>query len=146
MQEPSKKWYVINVYSGFEKKVSQAIEEQAKKKSLWDNFENILIPSEEVIQIRKGEKIKKEANCFPGYILIKMHLNDETWNIVRHTPRVSSFLGAKKGYPIQISDKEVDRILVQLNQQKVRLSVSYEIGEQIRVIDGAFSGFIGMIE
>lgn len=141
-----KKWYVVNVYSGFENKVAQTIEEQAKKKSLWNHFEEILIPSEEVVQIRKGEKVKKEANCFPGYILIKMALTDETWHIVRNTPRVSSFLGSKKGEPTPISQKEVDRILKQLNQEKPRFTVSYDVGEQVRVIDGAFTSFSGMIE
>lgn len=141
------KWYVVNVYSGFEKKVVQALREQAEKKGISDRFEDILVPSEEVVEIRRGAKINAEKNYFPGYVLVKMYLDDETWHLVRSIPRVSSFLGAK-GKPSPISEAEVKRILrqVQDSMEKPRHSISFEVGEQVRVSDGPFTSFSGMVE
>ncbi len=141
------KWYVVNVYAGFEKKVRQSILEQAERKGLADRFEDVLVPSEEVVEIRRGNKVNTEKQYFPGYVLVKMQLTDETWHLVTNIPRVSSFLGAK-GKPTPISEGEVGRILKQVKDsvEKPRHSVSYEIGEQVRVNDGPFTSFTGIVE
>jgi transcription termination/antitermination protein NusG len=141
------KWYVVNVYAGFEKKVRQSILEQAERKGLADRFEDVLVPSEEVVEIRRGSKVNTEKQYFPGYVLVKMQLTDETWHLVTNIPRVSSFLGAK-GKPTPISEGEVGRILKQVKDsvEKPRHSVSYEIGEQVRVNDGPFTSFTGIVE
>jgi transcriptional antiterminator NusG len=141
------KWYVVNVYSGFEKKVVQAIQEQAEKKGLSDRFEEMLVPSEEVVEIKRGSKVNVEKNYLPGYVLIKMRLDDEAWHLVRHTARVSSFLGAK-GKPVPISEAEVSRIMKQVQDsiEKPRHLVNYEVGEQVRVSEGPFTSFSGLVE
>jgi len=141
------KWYVVNVYSGFEKKVVQTIREQAEKKGLTDCFEEILVPSEEVLEVRRGAKVNVEKNYFPGYVLVKMDLTDETWHFVKDIPRVSGFLGAK-GKPCPISEAEVSRILKQVQDsiEKPRHSVLFEVGEQVRVSDGPFTSFSGLVE
>jgi transcriptional antiterminator NusG len=141
------RWYVVNVYSGFEKKVAAAIEEQAEKKGLSDRFEQILVPSEEVVEVRRGIKVNSEKNYFPGYVLVKMELTDETWHLVRNIPKVSGFLGSK-GKPSPISEAEVNRILRQVQDsiEKPRHSVIFEIGEQVRVSDGPFTSFAGVVE
>lgn len=141
------RWYVINVYAGFEKKVVQAIQEQAEKKGLTDRFEEMLVPSEEVVEIKRGTKVNVEKNYLPGYVLIKMRLDDEAWHLVRHTARVTSFLGAK-GKPAPISEVEVNRIMKQVQDsiEKPRHSITYEIGEQVKVSDGPFTSFSGLVE
>lgn len=141
------RWYVVNVYSGFEKKVVQAIEEQAQKAGMSQFFGEMLVPSEEVVEMRRGNKVNVEKNYFPGYVLVKMTLTDETWHLVRNVPRVASFLGSK-GKPIPISEAEVGRILNQVKEsvEKPRHTYSFEIGEQIRVCDGPFSSFSGVVE
>ncbi len=141
------RWYVVNVYSGFEKKVAQAIQEQAEKNGLSDRFEEILVPSEEVVEVRRGVKVNTEKNYFPGYVLVKMELTDETWHLVRNIPKVSGFLGGK-GKPSPISEAEVSRILRQVQDsiEKPRHSVIFEIGEQVRVSDGPFTSFAGVVE
>ena len=144
----SAKWYVVNVYSGFEKKVSQHIAEQAEKLSLTEMFEQVLVPSEEVVEIRKGnKKVSTEKNFFPGYVLVKMILNDSTWHLVRDIPKVSGFLGAN-GKPSPISEKEVNRIMRQVQDsiEKPKHNVVYEVGEQVRVCDGPFTSFSGFVE
>ncbi|AIK96779.1 transcription termination/antitermination protein NusG [Candidatus Odyssella acanthamoebae] len=141
------RWYVVNVYSGFEKKVAQTIREQAEKKGLQDYFGDILVPSEEVVEIRRGAKVSVEKNYFPGYVLVKIDLNDESWHLVRNTPKVSGFLGAK-GKPSPISEAEVSRIMKQVQDSvdRPRHAIDFEIGEQIRVCDGPFSSFSGVVE
>src|SRR5437868_4851453 len=109
------RWYVVNVYSGFEKKVSEHIREQADKKGLSEQIEMLLVPTEEVVEIKKGAKVTSERQFFPGYILVKMQLTDEVWHLIRQTPKVSGFLGAK-GKPVPIGQGEVDRILVQVQE------------------------------
>ncbi len=140
-------WYVVNVYSGFETKVVQAIREQAEQKGLADNFEEILVPSEEVVEIRRGTKVNTERKFFPGYVLIKMKLTDETWHLVRNVPKVSGFLGAK-GKPTPISEHEVSRILKQVQEgiEHPRHTMVFEVGEQVRVSDGPFTSFNGLVE
>lgn len=142
------RWYVVNVYAGFEKKVVQHIEEQAQKKGVSSFFEQILVPVEEIIEVKRGnKKVSTEKNYFPGYILIKMVLNDESWHLVQNTPRVSSFLGTK-GKPSPISEIEVTRILQQVQDslEKPRHTVLYEVGEQVRICDGPFTSFSGFVE
>lgn len=142
------RWYVVNVHSGFEKKVASLIWEQAEKKALKGMFEEILVPSEEVVEIRRGnKKVNTEKNFFPGYVLVKMILNDNTWHIVRDIPKVASFLGAK-GKPSPIPESEVNRIRKQVQEsiEKPKHNVLYEIGEQVRVCDGPFTSFSGFVE
>lgn len=140
------RWYVIHVYSGFEKKVMQQIFEQAEKKDLSSQFEEILVPTEQVVEIKKGEKVEKEQQFFPGYILAKMNMNDENWHLVKNIPKVTGFLGTRR--PSPISQKEVDAIVSQVKEGKARpvSNASFDVGEQVRVCDGPFSSFNGYIE
>lgn len=141
------KWYVVNVYSGFEQRVQESIYDQAKRKNLEAMFGEILIPTEEVIEIKRGEKVKSSRKFFPGYILVQMKLTDETWHLVRAVPKVSGFLGAR-GKPLPISQAEVDRIVkkVEDSATNTRHSVSYEVGDAVTVCDGPFTSFQGVID
>ena len=141
-------WYILQVYSGYEKKVKDNLLAQIEKKGLKKNIEEILIPSEDVIEMKKGKKVNAERKFFPGYMLIRMIMDDEIWHIVRKLPKVNGFLGGKKGEPIPVSQKEVDSIVNQVKSglDKPKPSVSFEIGEQVRVSDGPFSSFNGMVE
>ncbi|MBL0338887.1 MAG: transcription termination/antitermination protein NusG [Rhodospirillaceae bacterium] len=141
------RWYVIHVYSGFERKVAASIQEQAQKKDMRDKFAEILIPTEEVIEVRRGAKVSAERKFFPGYVLIKMDLSDETWHLVKSTPKVTGFLGSRDR-PSPISEDEAMRILTQMKEgvERPKHSVSFEIGEQVRVTDGPFTTFSGMVE
>ena len=141
------RWYVIHVYSGFEKKVATAIREQAEQKALSERFEEILVPTEEVIEVKRGAKISSERKIFPGYVLIKMDLDDETWHLVKNTAKVTGFLGGR-GKPLPISDAEAARIIHQMQEgvERPRPSISFEIGEQVRVSDGPFTSFNGVVE
>lgn len=140
-------WYVVNVYSGFEKKVAQAILEQIEKKGLRDQIIEVLVPSEEVIEIKRGQKVNIEKNYFPGYVLVKMFLTDDAWHLVKRIPKVSGFLGSK-GKPIPVFEAEVKRILKQVQEsiEKPRHSITFEIGEQVKVCDGPFTSFSGVVE
>jgi transcription termination/antitermination protein NusG len=143
----AKNWYVVHVYSGFEKKIAQQIKEQAAQKGLGEQFEEVLVPSENVMEVKRGRKINSEHKFFPGYVLVKMDLTDDAWHLVKNTPKVTGFLGSKTR-PTPISDAEADRILKQ-NQEGVdrpRPAVLYEIGEQVRVADGPFTSFNGTVE
>ncbi|MDR2157776.1 MAG: transcription termination/antitermination protein NusG [Holosporaceae bacterium] len=141
------KWYVVNVYSGFEQRVLESIYDQAKRNDLTSMFGEILIPTEEVVEIKKGEKVKTAKKFFPGYILVQMILTDETWHLVRSIPKVSGFLGAR-GKPLPISASEVTRIIkkVEDSASNSRNAVSYEIGDAVTVCDGPFASFQGVIE
>lgn len=141
------KWYVVNVYSGFEQKVQASIYEQAKRKDLVPMFGEILIPSEEFVEIKKGEKIKSTRNFFPGYIIVQMDLTDDTWHLVRSITKVSGFLGAK-GIPLPISSAEVDKIIkkVEDSSHTVYNAEHYEIGDSVVVCDGPFATFQGVVE
>ena len=140
-------WYVIQVYAGFEKKVAQSIRELAEKKGLGDFFLEILVPSEEVVEIKRGVKVNVERNYFPGYVLIKMFLTDEAWHLVQEVPKVSTFLGGK-GKPLPVSEAEVSRIMrqVQDSHDKPRHTITFDVGEQVRVCDGPFMSFSGLVE
>ena len=141
------RWYVVNTHSGFEKKVAQAIEEQAKKKGITYHFKDVLVPSEEVTELRKGRKVNAERKFFPGYVLIHMDMTDEAWHLVKDTPKVSGFLGTS-GKPSPISESEAQQILnqVQEGMSKVKDTIVFQIGETLRVIDGPFSSFNGLVE
>jgi transcriptional antiterminator NusG len=141
------RWYVIHVYSGFEKKVAQSIREQAEQKGLVENFAEILVPTEEVIEVKRGAKVNSERKFFPGYVLIKMDLSDETWHLVKNTAKVTGFLGGR-GRPSPISEAEASRIMQQVQEgiERPKPSVTFEIGEQVRVCDGPFTSFNGFVE
>jgi transcriptional antiterminator NusG len=141
------RWYVIHVYSGFEKKVAAAIREQVEQKGLSDRFEEILVPTEEVVEVKRGAKVSSERKFFPGYVLIKMEMTDETWHLVKNTAKVTGFLGGR-GRPSPISDAEAARIISQVQEgiERPKPSISYEIGEQVRVCDGPFTSFNGLVE
>ena len=143
----AKRWYIVHVYSGFEKKVAQAIREQAIIKDLDEEFEDVMVPSEEVVEMRRGQKVSSERKFFPGYVLVNMELNDETWHMVKNTPKVTGFLGGG-GHPVPISEAEADRILRQVKEgvERPKPSISFEIGETVRVCDGPFTSFNGLVE
>lgn len=143
----AQRWYVIHVYSGFEKKVAQTIRETAIKKGLEDYFTEILVPTEEVVEMRRGKKINAERKFIPGYVLIKMDLTDESWHLVKNTAKVTGFLGGG-GKPSPISEKEAQRILNQVQEgfEHPKPSITFEVGEQVRVADGPFASFMGTVE
>ena len=143
----AKKWYVVHVFSGSEKKVSQNIEEQIASKDMGSLIEEVLVPTEEVVEIRRGAKVQSEKKFFPGYILIKMEMTDETWHMIKAQPKVTGFLGGK-GKPVAISETEANRLIDQISEgiDRPRSSVVYEIGEEVRVSDGPFQSFNGLVE
>ncbi|PIW30260.1 MAG: transcription termination/antitermination protein NusG [Rhodospirillales bacterium CG15_BIG_FIL_POST_REV_8_21_14_020_66_15] len=141
------RWYVVHVYSGFEKKVAQSIEEQARQAGMEEQIPQVLVPTEAVVEMRRGAKVNAERKFFPGYILVEMELTDETWHLVKNTPKVTDFLGGK-GRPHPISEAEAQRILYQVKEgvERPKPSVTFEVGEQVRVCDGPFNSFNGMVE
>ncbi len=143
----AKRWYIIHVYSGFEKKVAQSIREQVQTKGLADVIETVLVPTEEVVEMRRGQRVSTERKFFPGYVLVHMDLDDESWHIVKNTPKVTGFLGAG-GRPTPISEAEAQRVLHQVQEgvERPKPSITYEIGELVRVCDGPFSSFNGLVE
>ena len=143
-----KRWYVVHVYSGFEKKIAQQIREQAAQKGLGDAFDEVLVPSEEVTEVRRGQKINSERKFFPGYVLVKMAMSDEAWHLVKDTPKVTGFLGARNK-PAPITEAEAQRIVNQVQEgvdKPRRPSITFEVGEQVRVADGPFTSFNGTVE
>ncbi len=140
-------WYIVHAYSNFEKKVAESIKEQASQQGLTEAFEQVLVPTEDVVEVRRGQKRHSERKFFPGYVLVKMELNDETWHLVKNTPKVTGFLGSGNK-PIAVSQKEVDQILNQVQEgvERPKPSVRFEIGEQVRVTDGPFASFSGSVE
>ena len=141
------RWYVIHVYSGFEKKVAQAIREQADQKGLAERFEQILVPTEEVVEVKRGAKVSSERKFFPGYVLVKMDLDDATWHLVKNTAKVTGFLGGR-GRPSPITENEAARIMRQVQEgiERPKPSIIFEVGEQVRVSDGPFTSFNGVVE
>ena len=141
------RWYIVHVYSGFERKVEAAIREQAQIKGLADRFEEVMVPSEEVVEMRRGQKVTSERKFFPGYVLVKVDLDDESWHLVKNTSKVTGFLGAG-GRPVPITNAEADRIINQVKDgvERPKPLISFEIGEAVRVCDGPFASFNGLVE
>jgi transcriptional antiterminator NusG len=142
------RWYVVHAYSNFENKVKQALEERVKREGLEEFFGKILVPTEEVVEMRSGQQRKSDRKFFPGYVLVQMELTDETWHLVKDVPKVLGFIGGTSDRPAPITEKEADAILnrVQAGVDKPRPKTLFEVGEVIRVIDGPFKDFNGVVE
>lgn len=144
----SKRWYVVHAYSGYEKKVAIAIQERINLNGMQELFEEVLVPSEDVVEIRSGQKRRSERKFFPGYVLVKMELTDESWHLVKETPRVMGFIGGKAGAPAPITEAEATAILQRMDDSvdKPKPKTVFEPGEVVRVIDGPFNDFNGVVE
>src|SRR3954464_7395062 len=141
------RWYIVHAYSNFENKVAESIREQAKQRGLADLFDEILVPKEKVVEVRRGRKVDAERKFFPGYVLVKMDLTDQAYHLIRNTPKVTGFLGADNK-PSPISENEALRIMRQVQEgiERPKPSVSFEVGEQVRVSDGPFASFSGIVQ
>lgn len=141
------RWYIVHAYSNFERKVAESIKERAAAAGYEDKFEQVLVPMEEVVEMRRGRKVASERKFFPGYVLVKMDLDDETYHLVKNTPKVTGFLGTDNK-PIAITEEEAGRIIKQVQDgvERPKPSVTFEIGEQVRVADGPFASFSGLVE
>lgn len=141
------RWYIVQAYSNFEKKVSDSIKERALAAGLENAFEEILVPTEEVIEVRRGRKVTAERKFFPGYVLVKMEMNDQTYHLIKETQKVTGFLGADNR-PTPVSQKEVDQILHQVQEgvERPKPSITFEVGETVLVSDGPFASFSGVVE
>ena len=141
------RWYVLHVYSGFENKVAENIRDKAKKKGLEDKVEDIMVPKEEVVEIKRGQKVNTERKVFPGYVLAKIDMNDDVWHMIKDTPKVTGFLGAATT-PAPISEKEAARLIQQLQEgvERPKSAITFEIGEDVKVAEGPFAGFNGSVE
>jgi transcriptional antiterminator NusG len=147
IETTDKRWYIVHAYSNFEKKVAESIREQSKQRGLEELFEQVLVPTEKVTEVRRGRKVDAERKFFPGYVLVKMKLTDEAFHLIKNTPKVTGFLGAENK-PMPISEAEAMRILHQVQEgvERPKASVSFEIGENVRVADGPFASFSGVVE
>jgi transcriptional antiterminator NusG len=143
----STRWYIVHAYSNFEKKVAESIREQAAQRGLSEKFEEILVPTEQVVEVRKGRKVNAERKFFPGYVLVKCDLTDEIYHLIKNTPKVTGFLGTDKK-PMPIPDREAERIKGQVQDgvERPKPTIQFEIGEQVRVADGPFASFNGVVE
>ena len=143
----STRWYIVHAYSNFEKKVAESIRDQAKQRGLTEQFEEVLVPTEKVTEVRRGRKIDAERKFFPGYVLVKMDLTDEVYHLIKNTPKVTGFLGTDNK-PMPISEAEAQRILHQVQEgiERPKPSITFEVGEQVRVSDGPFTSFNGTVE
>lgn len=143
----AKRWYIVHAYSNFEKKVAEAIRETADQRGLSELFDEILVPTEKVVEVRRGRKVDAERKFFPGYVLVKMDMTDEAYHLIKNTPKVTGFLGADNK-PTPIPESEALRIAQQVQEgiERPKPSVSFEIGEQVRVSDGPFASFNGVVE
>ena len=141
------RWYVVNVHSGSEKKVAESIKEQAVLKKMDDKIFDILVPTEEVIEVKKGTRVNTERKFFPGYILVKMIMTDDAWHLIKNNPKVTNFLGSRNK-PFPITEAEAQRIITQMQEgiERPHTVVDYEVGEQVRVNDGPFASFVGLVE
>ena len=144
----AKRWYVVHAYSGYEQQVRRSLEERVQRKGMQDSFGEILVPTEEVVEMREGQKRKSERKFFPGYVLVHMEMNDDTWHLVQDVPKVLGFIGGTGDRPSPISDKEANAILqrVQEGVEKPRPKVLFEPGEMVRIIEGPFNDFNGVVE
>ncbi len=143
----ARRWFVVHVFSGSEKKVAQSIREQAEKHGLAELIEDVMVPTEEVVEVKKGVKVQSEKKFFPGYILVKLELTDEAWQLVTSQPRVTGFLGGK-GKPVPITNAEAERLIKQMSEgvERPRSTMTFDVGEQVRVSDGPFASFNGYVE
>jgi len=141
-------WFVVQAYSGYEQKVKSAMEERINLANLANSFGEILVPTEQVVELKSGEQKKTERKFFPGYILVQMDLNDDTWQLVKQTPRVSGFVGGTRAKPKPISDEEVNSIInrIEIGEEAPRPKTMFEPGEMVRVCDGPFNDFNGVVE
>jgi len=143
------RWYIVHAYSGFEKKVAQVIREQAVQNNISHLIEEVVVPVEEVVEVRRGKKVAAERKFFPGYVMVKMELTDETWHMVKNTPKVTGFLGhGGKGRPVPITEKEAEAIFAQVRDgiEHPKSQISFDIGENVKIIDGPFESFVGLVE
>ena len=142
-----KKWYIVHTYSNFEQKVADSIRERATQVGLSEDFEEILVPTEEVVEMRRGRRVNAERKFFPGYVLVKMALSGDAYHLVKNTPRVTGFLG-QQDKPAPISQREVDSIVNQVQDgvDRPKPAIMFEVGEQVRVCEGPFASFSGMVE
>lgn len=143
----AKRWYVLHVYSGFENKVAEAIMDKARQLGLDEKVEQVMVPMEEVMEVRRGQKVNAERKFFPGYVLAKLDMSDEVWHLVKNTPKVTGFLGAGNK-PSPITEKEADRLLKQIQEgvERPRPSILFDIGEEVKVAEGPFASFNGTVE
>ena len=143
----AKRWYIVHAYSNFEKKVAEAIKERAENAGLEEVFEEVLVPMEEVVEVRRGRKVNTERKFFPGYVLVKMEMTDQAYHLIKDTPKVTGFLGTDNK-PIPISEAEASRIIHQVQEgvERPKPTISFEIGEQVKVSDGPFASFSGLVE
>lgn len=141
------RWYVLHVYSGFENKVAEAIRDKARKKGLEEKVADIMVPKEEVVEVKRGQKVNSERKVFPGYVLAKLDMSDDVWHMIKDTPKVTGFLGASNK-PAPISEKEAARLLQQLQEgvERPKSAITFEIGEDVKVGEGPFAGFNGVVE
>ncbi len=145
----SKRWYIVHAYSNLEEKVAEEIRHQAEVQGLDGLIDEVLVPTEEVVEVRRGRKVKSKRRFFPGYVLVKAQMNDQVFHLIKNTPKVTGFLGADHGNkPLPISDDEANRILglVKEGVEKPRTDIIFEIGEQVKVVDGPFASFDGLVE
>jgi len=144
----SKRWYVVHAYSGFEKSVQRALVERIARDGMQDLFGQVLVPVEEVVEMKNGQKSITERKFFPGYVLVEMEMNDDTWHLIKSTPKVTGFVGGTANKPTPISEKEVEKIMQQMKDgvDKPRPKVLFEVGEMVRVKEGPFTDFNGSVE
>ena len=144
----SKRWYIVHAYSNFENKVAQSIKDQAAQRGLTELFDEVMVPTEKVTEVRRGRKVDAERKFFPGYVLVKCDLTDEVYHLIKNTPKVTGCLGADKAKPVPIPDAEAERIKGQVQEgvDRPKHTVSFEIGETVRVSDGPFASFNGTVE
>ena len=142
----SKRWYIVHAYSNFENKVAQSIKDQAAQRGLTEKFDEVMVPTEKVVEVRRGRKVDAERKFYPGYVLVKCDLTDEVYHLIKNTPKVTGFLGTDNK-PMPISDAEAERILQQVQEgvDRPKPSISFEVGEQVRVSDGPFASFNGTV-
>ncbi|HEY8579863.1 MAG TPA: transcription termination/antitermination protein NusG [Beijerinckiaceae bacterium] len=143
----TKRWYIVHAYSNFEKKVAESIREQAAQRGLTEKFDEILVPTEQVVEVRRGRKVNSERKFFPGYVLVKCDLSDDVYHLIKNTPKVTGFLGADNK-PMPIPEREAERIKGQVAEgvEHPKSSLSFEVGETVRVADGPFASFNGIVE